>query len=175
MSTNAETPMVAVDDFEAFYVRTGRHMLTVAYSFTGNWGDAEDLVQNAYVAAYRRWHVVGTYDDPAAWVRRVLTNAAVSRWRGLGRELDVRRRLAARSGPATADDAPDDERFWAALRSLPRQQMAVAVLHYVDDQSIESIAAALGCTAGTVKTQLFRARQRLAVLLGTDEEGTEDV
>lgn len=174
MSTNAEASVTIAVDFDSFYVRTGRQMLTLAYSFTGSWGDAEDLVQEAYAAAHRRWNIVGRYDDPAAWVRRVVTNGAVSRWRRLGRELDVRQRLAARSETAAREDETTDQRFWAAVRSLPRQQMAVTILHYVEDQSVDAIAALLGCSAGTVKTQLFRARRALAERLGAEREGTRD-
>ena len=59
MVTNGDLPAVITVDFESFYVQTGRRMLSVAYSLTGSWGDAEDLVQEAYAAAHRRWNVVG--------------------------------------------------------------------------------------------------------------------
>ena len=67
-----------------------------------------------------------------------------------------------------------DQRFWAEVRALPRQQMAVTVLHYVEDQSVEAIAALLGCSTGTVKTQLFRARRTLAARLGAQREEGHD-
>lgn len=174
MSTSAEANLAVTVDFDSFYVRTGRQMLTLAHSFTGSWGDAEDLVQEAYAAAHRRWNVVGQYDDPAAWVRRVITNSAVSRWRRLGREVNVRQRLAARVDPAEREAETIDQRFWAEVRALPRQQMAVTVLHYVEDQSVEAIAALLGCSTGTVKTQLFRARRTLAARLGAQREEGHD-
>ena len=132
-------------------------------------------MQEAYAAAHRRWGVVGGYEDPAAWVRRVITNRAVSRWRRLSHELNMRQRLAARSVQLSTAAEPVDEAFWAAVRSLPRQQMAVVVLHYVEDQSVDAIAAVLGCSAGTVKTQLFRARRTLADRLGAQIEEEHDV
>lgn len=175
MVTNGEIPGVITIDFESFYVDTGRRMLTLAYSLTGNWGDAEDLVQEAYAAAHRRWNVVGTYEDPAGWVRRVITNRAVSRWRRLSHELNVRQRLASRAVQTSTTAEPVNEAFWQAVRLLPRQQMAVVVLHYVEDQSVDAIAAVLGCAAGTVKTQLFRARRTLADRLGAQlEEGHDE-
>jgi RNA polymerase sigma-70 factor, ECF subfamily len=150
-------------------------MLSLAYSLTGNWGDAEDLVQEAYAAAHRKWSVVGSYEDPAAWVRRVITNRSVSRWRRLSHELNVRQRIAARAVQTSTSAEPINDAFWQAVRALPRQQMAVVVLHYVEDQSVNAIAAQLGCTAGTVKTQLFRARRTLADRLGAEvEEGPDE-
>jgi RNA polymerase sigma-70 factor, ECF subfamily len=175
MLTNGEVPAVITVDFESFYVHTGRRMLSLAYSLTGSWGDAEDLVQEAYAAAHRKWSVVGSYDDPAAWVRRAITNRAVSRWRRLSHELNVRQRLAARSDPMSREAEPVDDAFWQAVRALPRQQMVVVVLHYVEDQSVDAIAALLGCAAGTVKTQLFRARRTLAARLGAQMEEEHDV
>ncbi|MBK5330609.1 MAG: SigE family RNA polymerase sigma factor [Ilumatobacteraceae bacterium] len=174
MLTNGEVPAVITIDFESFYVATGRRMLSLAYSLTGNWGDAEDLVQEAYAAAHRRWSVVGTYEDPAGWVRRVITNRAVSRWRRLSHELNVRQRLAARPAQTSTTAEPVNDAFWQAVRALPRQQMAVVVLYYVEDQSVDAIAAVLGCAAGTVKTQLFRARRSLADRLGAQMEEEHD-
>lgn len=166
MVTNGEISAVTTIDFDVFYAQTGRRMLSLAYSLTGSWGDAEDLVQEAFAAAHRRWSVVGTYDDPAAWVRRVITNRAVSRWRRLGREVNVRQRLAARALEASRDNEPADSAFWDAVRGLSPQQRKVVVLHYVEDMSVDAIAALLGCATGTVKTQLFRARLTLAKRLG---------
>jgi RNA polymerase sigma-70 factor, ECF subfamily len=175
MVSNGEIPAVITVDFDAFYVQTGRRMLSLAYSLTGSWSDAEDLVQEAYVAAHRRWHVVGSYDDPAAWVRRVIANRAVSRWRRLGRELNVRQRLSARASRESTDAEPMDTAFWDAVLALPRQQATVVALYYVEDLSVDAIAAHLGCSSGTVKTQLFRARHALADRLGTPIEEERDV
>jgi RNA polymerase sigma-70 factor (ECF subfamily) len=170
MVTNGEVQVAVAADFDAFYARTGRRMVSLAYSLTGSWGDAEDLVQEAYAAAHRKWTVVGSYDDPAAWVRRVIANRAVSRWRRLGREVNVRQRLAARSRESSVDDEPADSSFWQAVQALPAQQRRVVAMHYVEDMSVESIATALGCATGTVKTQLFRARRTLADRLGAQME-----
>lgn len=174
MWTGAGAAEVELADFESFYLRSGRSMLVLAFSLTGSWSDAEDLVQEAFVAAHRRWDVVGRYDDPAGWVRRVITNAAVSRWRRLSRELRVRERLASRAAIPPSEADAVDARFWAAVQDLPRQQRVVTVLHYVEDLSVDSIASIVGCTSGTVKTQLFRARRTLAVRLGAPFEEQSD-
>jgi RNA polymerase sigma-70 factor (ECF subfamily) len=53
----------------------------------------------------------------------------------------------------------------AALETLPKQQRQICVLHYLLDQSVDTIAEGLGVSSGTVKTQLHRARQALAARL----------
>lgn len=60
MVTGGEIPAIISVDFESFYVQTGRRMLSVAYSLTGSWSDAEDLVQEARrcqrsFSRYARW------------------------------------------------------------------------------------------------------------------------
>lgn len=66
--------------FDEFHAATSRRTLALAYALTGNWGDAEDLVQDAYLAASRKWDELARYDDPSSWVRRVVLNrsAAIS-------------------------------------------------------------------------------------------------
>src|SRR5260221_1027330 len=110
MLTNGDNLVVISVDFESFYLQTGRRMLSVAYALTGSWADAEDLVQEAYTAAHRKWNVVGGYDDPSAWVRRVIANAAISRWRRLGREVNVRQRLSAHIDEGSRESEPDSDR-----------------------------------------------------------------
>ena len=57
----------------------------------------------------------------------------------------------------------------AAIETLPLQQKQVCVLHYLLDQSVETIAEGLGVSTGTIKTQLFRARKALAAQLRKED------
>jgi RNA polymerase sigma-70 factor (ECF subfamily) len=57
----------------------------------------------------------------------------------------------------------------AAIERLPLQQRQVCVLHYLLDQSVETIAEGLGVSEGTIKTQLFRARKTLAAQLRRED------
>ena len=68
-------------DFTAFYNATWGRTVACAYAIAGDLGAAEDLAQEAYTRAWSRWSTISAYDDPAAWVRRVATRLAVSRWR----------------------------------------------------------------------------------------------
>jgi RNA polymerase sigma-70 factor (ECF subfamily) len=154
---------IGVDDadFERFYTTTGRRTLAVAYALTNDWAVAEDLVQDAYVAAHRSWAKVGSYDDPAAWVRRVVANRSASRWRRLARELRAVARLSARTNRSAPESVPADQAFWEAVRELPGRQRQVVALFYLEDLSVTQVAERLQCSEGTVKAHLSRARVTL--------------
>ena len=107
-----------------------------------------------------------------AWVTRVALNLSRSRWRRLRNEATSAERLGMPPDPGQPEVRPDIER---ALRSLPRRQREATVLRYYLGMEISEIAGAMGVSAGTVKTQLFRARRALATALGEDdEEGVND-
>jgi RNA polymerase sigma-70 factor (ECF subfamily) len=155
-------------DFDDVYAASYGRLAGQLYLLTGDLGEAQDVVQEAFVRALGRWRSVSRLDDPAAWVRRVALNLAVSRWR--------KRRNAAvawrRHGEPAAHDGPGVDRvaLVAALRTLPARQRAAAVLHYVADLPIAAVAGELGVPEGTVKSDLSRARAALAAVLGDDEE-----
>jgi RNA polymerase sigma-70 factor (ECF subfamily) len=152
--------------FEEFYVRTVRRTFALAASLTRDWSAAEDLTQDAYAAAHRRWTVVSLYDDPASWVRRVVVNRAMSRWRRIGRELGALARVSVRDRDEIAATEPIDAAFWQALRGLPAKQAKAIALRYVADLSVADVGAALGCSEGAAKTHLHRARAALHAQLG---------
>jgi RNA polymerase sigma factor (sigma-70 family) len=169
--TAAVSAIVDLDGFDRFYTATAPRTLALARSLTRSWADAEDLVQDAYVDAHRRWATVGAFDDPAAWVHRAVVNRSRSRWRRIGRELKAVTRLAGRPADRDHDNQPADDAMWRCVAALPRQQAKVVALFYVDDLSVEQIAALLECSTGTVKTHLFRARATLhAALADTIKE-----
>lgn len=165
-------PLPGVQSFEGFYAREYRMLVALAHALTGSPGHAEDVAQEAMLAAYRRWDEVSRMDAPHAWVRRVCANLAVSvvrrrmvEARGL---LKLRRR---RSEVTTLHD--DDATFFTEVRRLPRRQAQCIVLTYVYGCSVREVAQVLACTDGTVKTHLARARSTLAARLGEPpEEGT---
>ena len=66
---------------------------------------------------------------------------------------------------------PVDDPFWQAVRALPERQRHTVALRYVDDLSIDEIAAVLAVTSGTVKAALFAARNTLSQRLQIEEVG----
>jgi RNA polymerase sigma-70 factor (ECF subfamily) len=156
-----------VEPFEVFYRRELRAVLALARALCGA-ATAEDVAQEAMLAAFRHWGRVSVMDRPEAWVRRVTVNTATSRLRRRASEARALLRLSAR--PVAAVELPErDEEFWAAVRRLPRRQAQVVALHYVDDLGVAATANVLGVSAGAVKQYLFRARQTLARELSTRE------
>lgn len=151
--------------FEELYRRDYTRLVGLAHGLSGSRSAAEELVQEAFLAAHRRWSDIGRYDDPAAWVRRVVVNRSVSVVRRRVAEGLAMARLGARR--ELPDALPErDEAVWRAVRSLPRRQAQVVALHYVDDRPVAEIALVLQCAEGTVKAHLHQARQALARKLG---------
>jgi RNA polymerase sigma-70 factor (ECF subfamily) len=151
-------------DFTEFYHADFARLAAQMYVYLGDRGDAEDVVQEAYLRAWQRWDAVSRYTDPIGWVRRVAWNLATSRLR----RLTTAARLRGRFRPADAVAAPGPEHvaLVAALRKLPRQQRVVVVMHYIGDLSVDDIATSLDVPKGTVMSWLSRGRTRLAAILG---------
>lgn len=155
--------------FEALYVQEFAAVVALAYVLSGSRSAAEELAQEAFLAAHRRWDEIAGYDDPAAWVRRVCANRSTSFVRRRISEAKAAARLANRR--VLPDELPPDAAaFWLAVRRLPRRQSQVVALHYLEDRPVAEIAALLQCAEGTVKVHLHRARKALAAELGCETD-----
>jgi RNA polymerase sigma factor (sigma-70 family) len=155
------TDVVALPAFDELYRRDYRRLVALAYGLSGSRSAAEELAQEAFLAAHRRWGEIGAYDDPSAWLRRVVVNRSVSLLRRRVAEgLALARLGARRELPAALPEF--DEVVWRAVRALPRRQAQVVALRYIDDRPVAAIAAILGCAEGTVKAHLHQARHPLS-------------
>ncbi len=128
---------------------------------------AEDAVHEAIARAWERRSEIEHMDR---WVLAVALNLTRSRWRQLLRRAPK----VATSGRTGEEDFATTE-WLLVLRSLPRRQREVAVLHYVDDLPIALIAELIGVSEGAVKNALFHARRSLAEALietRTEERAT---
>lgn len=154
------------EPYEAFYRRELPKLVALAHALCGP-GVADDVAQEAMLAAYRRWDVVSTYDIPEAWVRRVCINEGTSILRRRALEAAALLRLSGRRElPALP---PEDDAFWSIVRGLPRRQAQATALRYVYGMSVTEIAATMECSEGTAKVHLFRGRQTLARRMGLEE------
>jgi len=156
--------------FDDFYRRTYAGLLALARVLVGS--GAEDVAQEAMLVAYRKWDQVGAMASPVGWVRRVCLHKAVSVRRRAQLEWRVLRR-APRPVPATdvAQQLASDDGFWSLVRGLPARQAEAVALHYALDLPVLEVADAMGCSEGSVKVHLARARTTLARVVGTDEGG----
>lgn len=154
--------------FEAFYRREYRSVVALAYALSGSRMGAEDLAQEAFIAAHRNWDHVSGYEKPGAWVRRVTSNLAVSAYRKRMAEARAVTRLAWQRQEWLPAPEPEDVRFWNAVRGLPAKQAQAVALFYLEDRPVAEIAAILDCSPATAKVHLHRGRQTLAEKLEDD-------
>lgn len=162
-------PSAVAPGFETFYAAEYRSVVGLGYVLTGSQWVAEDLAQQAFTEAHRRWDTIGTYDDPGAWVRRVMVNRSTSRFRRLTSETKALARIGSRRAE-TVEPTERTTEVWAAVRRLPRRQAQTIALFYWEDLSLSQIADLLECSTETVKTHLKRARASLADTLDGLEE-----
>lgn len=163
MATQHETPpqelaaTLAPEAFEDFY-RTRREQVFRGLAITLRDPDlAADATDEAMARAFQRWRTVRSYANPEGWAYRVGLNWARSRLRKSHREVGGFR---LEDRPSSIPD-PSDPGLTAALAQLPLQQRSVVVLRFYFDLSTEQVAKALGVPAGTVKSRLSRALERL--------------
>ena len=121
-------------DFTAFVAGSSRRLLRGAYLITGDLDEAQDLLQTALERAYRRWPAVRRSEVPEAYVRRILVNLAMDRWRvrrvkTVALDEDLLPGLEDRE----VEGVPARSALLACVRQLPVGQRAVLVLRYFND------------------------------------------
>lgn len=162
-SDASNIPVVGGESFETFYARHQRRLVGLAFAVSGSRVGSEDLAQEALAAAYSDWDRIRQFEDPEAWVRRILLNKAASWYRRRTSELTALSRLAGRREVQPFTGISDDaDRVWSAVRRLPTRQIQVVALRYVEDLTLEAIGEVLGCSKDTANTHLRRARETLS-------------
>jgi RNA polymerase sigma-70 factor (ECF subfamily) len=168
--SSGESPVVVAGEepFEAFFRREYRQVLGLALVLSGSHAVAEELAMDAFEKALRDWHRVRRLEAPGAWVRRVVSNSSVSRFRRLSAEARAKLRLSGSGEPVL--DGSGDDGVWEAVRRLPRRQAQVVALFYVEGYGRAEVAHALGISEESVKTHLERARRQLEKELSDAED-----
>ena len=148
--------------YQAYY----RRLVAALYALTGDFSEAQDLVQEAYARALARPRLFLDVADPEAWLRTVAVNLARTRWRRR-RLFDtlVRTGRVTRTPESVPGADPNRVALVAALQQLSRPTREAIVLHHLADMSVYEVAEALGVPVGTVKARLSRGRTMLATLL----------
>ena len=150
------------DDFAAAFPAPAARAYRVAFRILGDRRDAEDVVQETLARALVRWRRVATYAE--AWTAATSSNLAIGIWRKRERPA----RSLPRPSPPTDEHLHDRMELVRLLRELPRRQRDLVVLRYVADLSEADVAAALGCSVGSVKRHAHRGLAALRVAIDTD-------
>lgn len=172
-------PLRPPADFEALFGAVAGTAFGIAMRLTRNQADAEDLIQEAALLAFRAFASFEPGTNFRAWFFKILTNCYFSK----------RRREKSRPVTSDLDDTPDlylyarsaeagfptqgpdpaaqlldrlgTERVVAAIARLPEEYRVVSTLYFMEDLSYEEIAEVLGCPIGTVRSRLHRGRKML--------------
>lgn len=155
----------------------GKATYNFAYRLTGNEADARDLTQEAFIRVYRAWRSFRPGTSFLSWIYRIVTN--------LHRD-ELRRRKGRFQEEIPEDNAPQDyggqrplavapiddyveaqlsEPLARALQRLSPEQRQVIVLADLEEYSYQEIADIMGCSIGTVRSRLHRARALLRRLI----------
>ncbi|MEU9993019.1 SigE family RNA polymerase sigma factor [Streptomyces sp. NPDC048045] len=156
------------DEFDLFYTAAYPRLVGQLYALTGDYAEAQDAVQEAFVRAWdRRSSVLNGDQPPEAWIRTVAHRLAVSRWRRARHWWELVRGAA--PPRPVPEPSPDHVALVDALRLLPEAQRTAIVLHHLCDLSVEQIAAEAGAATGTIKARLSRGRTALLAHLVSEE------
>jgi len=153
-------------EFEARLQESSALAVRVAFSVLRQRQDAEDVAQEAFAKAYRRFASLRDPEVFRRWIVRVTWRLAIDRWRA-----DRRRRAreeVANVEPVAADAeeaasaARRAARLWECIDTLPEKLRIVIVLSAIEGHGVQEVAGLLDIPAGTVKSRLFLARRALA-------------
>jgi RNA polymerase sigma-70 factor (sigma-E family) len=142
-----------------------RSLVHFGYLLTGDWGAAEDLTQAALERTWQRWDRVRV-EHPESYVKAAMANQMRSRWRRRvvevpdGKVSEHRYQTDVVPKDVSADHALR-EALWAELMHLPARMRAIVVLRVWEDLSEVETAQLLGCSVGSVKSQMSRGMRRL--------------
>jgi RNA polymerase sigma-70 factor (ECF subfamily) len=162
--------------FEQLVLRHQRYAFNLAYRVIGNYAEAEDVTQEAFVRAWRGLPGFWGQARFATWLYRIVYNLCLNRLPRLRRELlqaEPLEEAVVNPAPAPPDVFEVQERLaflHEELNRLPAKYRLVLTLRYLQDLSYAEIAAALDVPMGTVKTHLHRARRLLTERLHRWEE-----
>lgn len=150
--------------FEAFFEAEARTLYRRLCAITGNAAEAEEIMQDAFLAMWERWDRVETVDDPTGYLYRTAMN--VFRKRRRRATLALRRALSLAPDPVPFSEIDEQQDVVAALRELTPRQRAALVLTDVMGYSSEEAGRALGVSAGTVRGLASRGRDNIRRQVG---------
>ena len=158
-------------EFDQFFLANYDAVVNALTLITGDRERATDATQEAFIKAYAKWSKIRLYDVPSAWVRRIAINISRDSHRSERRRRSRELPHVVSDAVSPAEQIVGEDSTRRLLAGLPRRQQEVATLFYVDDRGIADIAAILGLSEGTVKSQLADARDGMRAIV--DRDGAE--
>ncbi|EID54480.1 SigE family RNA polymerase sigma factor [Saccharomonospora xinjiangensis] len=163
------------EEFAEYFAAKRDSVRRTAYLLCGDWHRADDLAQTAFVSLHRKWRKIRDRRAVDAYLRKTLARAAIDEsrrpWRREEHTGEVPQPRVADGGDALADRVSARADLLAGLARVPSKQRAVLVLRYFEGLDVASVARALGCSEGNVKSQTARGLAKLRTALG-EEVGT---
>jgi len=158
--------------FAELVERYGPRLLAYMQQKTGNVEDAEDLVQDTFVKAYRNIHRYQSTFRFSTWLFTIATRLTNSHYRSQrSPPIAFEAQLDDREPDAAAVEHESRQGLWALARTLSDNQYQALWLKYVEDMSIKEIAKVMSRTQVSVKVLLYRARMNLAQQLNQEVTG----
>mgnify|MGYP002737843595 CR=1 FL=1 len=156
----------------AYFVDMYQDMaITSAYRICGNRQDAEDVVQESYVKAYRNLHGFRSESKFSTWLYRIVYNTAVTHSKAkmwvVDNEADLTNATHLTGNSLQTDLEAMDQREMVAdvLERMPKGDALLLTLYYMEDNAIKEIVKITGLNESNVKVKLFRARKVFKELL----------
>jgi len=147
--------------YEAIVSRYQKGLFNVALRMLGNYEDARDATQTAFIKAYEHLDSFNPEQRFFNWLFRILKNECLNSLRGRRAAEPVSVGLAATNGADPVEERERHQAVQSALLTLSVEYREVVVLRHFTDLSYDEIAATLGIPAKTVKSRLYTARQQL--------------
>lgn len=157
------------EGFEGLLTPHIDHLYRLAYRFSGNQHDAEDLVQELLLKLYPRYRQLREIEQLRPWLARSLYNLFIDHTRRQGRSPTAEADDAALAQIPTNDDSPEEalnsawrqRRLEQALAELNPDQRALIGLHDMEGYTLTELEQVLETPLGTLKSRLHRARAHL--------------
>ncbi|MFQ5898874.1 MAG: sigma-70 family RNA polymerase sigma factor [Candidatus Methylomirabilia bacterium] len=154
-------------------------LYNLAVYLTRNGAEAEDLVQETYLRAFRFSHRFQRGTNLKAWMFQILRNTFLTFYHEREREPPISEERMTDEPAPMFHDAPVEDRasveahadLGRALARLPEEFRTVLLLAEVEELRLEEVAQIMGCPVGTVKSRVFRAKERLREILKDYEGG----
>lgn len=168
-------------EFEKVALPHLSHLYTAAFYLSRNESEAEDLVQEVYLRAFRFFHKFTPGTNCKAWLLTILRNLFINRYRERKREPDMvdlekidqaYESLMAQHENSEKNNPENlfffrlmDHEVQEALKELPEEYRTTVILVDVEELSYEEAAEVMECAVGTVRSRLSRGRKMLQVSL----------